>query len=120
MLPPAATLTISDAVVRYLELTPGRSLLSRPLSHNNRKKFSRCCEGFPKTGRLWSTASRSSSDHQIKKLAAEQSHIVERLIIANSRLQRNVYEVLAPPQRSKLEVIGQSSTDLSTNLFAQR
>lgn len=66
------------------------------------------------------THTNQPSNRRIRKLAVEQSRILERLIVANSRLQQDIYRVLTAEQRRKLDSTGQETVDVTTRLFAQR
>jgi Spy/CpxP family protein refolding chaperone len=66
------------------------------------------------------THAKQPSNSRIRKLALEQSRILERLIVANSRLQQDIYRVLTAEQRQKLNGTDQETVDVTTRLFAQR
>jgi len=120
--PPAFSLKIPESVVKSLELTPSQiaiiqvrvaeqqgeiqPLLQRLMEH--KKKI------------VIATHTKQPSNTRIRKLAVEQSRILERLIVANSRLQQDIYQVLTAEQRQKLDSTGQGAADVTTRLFAQR
>jgi Spy/CpxP family protein refolding chaperone len=66
------------------------------------------------------THAKQPSNRRIRKLAVEQSRILERLIVANSRLQQDIYRVLTAEQRQKLNGTDQETVDVTTRLFAQQ
>ena len=66
------------------------------------------------------THAKEPSKNRIRKLAAEQSHIMERLIVANSRLQQDIYRILTAEQRQKLDRPGQETVEVTIRLFAQQ
>jgi hypothetical protein len=65
------------------------------------------------------TRSHRLNGTQIRKLAAEQSHILEQLIVLNSQLQRQVYRILSVEQRRKLDGMRNESSDLTRPLLAE-
>jgi hypothetical protein len=120
--PPAPLLKIPESVVKSLELTPPQiaiiqvrvaaaqqeiqPLLQRLLEHKNEIVIA--------------THTKQPSNRRIRKLAVEQSRILERLIVANSRLQQDIYSILTAEQRQKLDSTDQEKVDVTTRLFAQR
>ena len=58
----------------------------------------------------------SAGNRRIRKLAVEQSRILERLIVANSRLQQDIYSILTAEQRQKLDSRDQETVDVITRL----
>jgi hypothetical protein len=66
------------------------------------------------------THTKQPSNSRIRRLAVEQSRILERLIVANSRLQQEIYRVLTAEQRRKLNGIGQETDEVTTRLFSQQ
>jgi Spy/CpxP family protein refolding chaperone len=120
--PPAFSPKIPESVVKSLELTPPQigiievrvaeeqqeiqPLLQRLLEH--KKEI------------VIATHTKQPRNRRIRKLAVEQSRILERLIVANSRLQQDIYRILTAEQRQKLDSTGQETVDVTTRLFAQR
>jgi hypothetical protein len=120
--PPAPFLKIPESVVKSLELTPPQiatiqvrvaeaqreiqPLLQRLLEH--KKEI------------VIATHANQPGNRRIRKLAVEQSRILEQLIVANSRLQQDIYSILTAEQRQKLDSTDQETVDVTTRLFAQQ
>lgn len=121
VLPPASSPDISEAMVKYLELTPAQIAAIQGRVTEEQKYMQPLLQQLAQNRKALAIATqiKRSSNHQIRKVAIEQSHILERLIIANSRLQRDVSDILTVSQRKKLGGIGQHSVDVTTGLFAQ-
>lgn len=121
VLPPASSPDIPEAVVKYLELTPAQIAAIQGRVAEEQKYIKPLLQQLAQSRKALAIATqiKRSSNHQIRKVAIEQSHILERLIIANSHLQRDVSDILTVSRRKKLGGIGQHSVDVTTGLFAQ-
>lgn len=122
VLPPASSPDIPEAMAKYLELTPVQIATIQSRVSEERKEVQPLLERLTQNRKALTTASEmnQSSDGRIRKLAVEQSRILEQLIIANSRLQRDIYKILTGAQRKRLDDMGQDSADVTKQLFAER
>jgi Spy/CpxP family protein refolding chaperone len=120
--PPARFLKISESVVKSLELTPPQVAIIQVRVAEAQREIKPLLQRLleHKKEIVIATHDKQPSNNRIRKLAAEQSRILERLIVANSRLQQDIYRILTPEQRRKLDGIGQETADVTTRLFAQR
>ena len=120
--PPASSPDIAFSVVKDLELTPVQIVIIRALVSEEQEQIEPLLQQLSQNRRALAIATRTkgSGSSHIQKLAVEQSHILRRLIIANSSLQRDIYEILTDAQRAKLDEKGQDTADVTKRLFAQR
>lgn len=102
--PPASSPDIPESVANYLELTPAQIAAIQARVIEERKQIQPLLQRLSQNRKALTAATHAeqSSKTQIRKLAVEQSHILEQLIISNSRLQRDVYGMLSVEQRKKL------------------
>jgi len=61
-----------------------------------------------KTKLLAATAGRQTNEKEIKTLADAQAAVLTKLILANSRMQARIYELLSGEQQKKLDAFKQS------------
>jgi Spy/CpxP family protein refolding chaperone len=111
VVPPASSPDISEAMAKYLELTPTQIAAIQARVSEEQKYVQPLVQQLAQNRKALATATqiKPSSNNKIRTLAIEQSHILERLIIANSRLQRDISEILTIEQRKKLERVGQDA-----------
>ena len=122
VVPPAFSRKIPESVVKYLELTPSQIVIIQARVAQEQREIQPLVQRLleHKKEIVIATHAKQPSNRRIRKLAVEQSHILERLIVANSRLQQDIYRVLSEEQRQKLNGTGQETVDVATRLFAQR
>jgi hypothetical protein len=122
VVPPASSPEIPDSVSKYLELTPVQTAIIQARVTEEQKQVQPLLQQLSQNRKALATATqmKPASNRQIRKLAVKQSHILERLIIANSRLQRDLYQILTTAQRERLDGMGQDTGDVTKRLFAQR
>jgi Spy/CpxP family protein refolding chaperone len=120
--PPAFSPKIPESVVKYLELTPSEIVIIQARVAQERREIQPFIQQLMEHKKeiVIATHAKQPSNGRIRKLAVEQSHILERLIVANSRLQGDIYRFLTAEQRQKLDSTGQETVDVTTRLFAQR
>ncbi len=120
--PPAFSLKISESMVKSLELTPPQIAIIQVRVSEEQREIQPLLQRLleHKKEIVIATHAKQSSNSRIRKLAVEQSRILERLTVANSRLQQDIYRILTAEQRRKLDSTGQGTVDVTTRLFAQR
>jgi Spy/CpxP family protein refolding chaperone len=120
--PPSFSLKIPESVVKSLELTPPQIAIIQGRVAEAQREIQPLLQRLMihKREIVIATHTKQPSNRRIRKLAIEQSRILERLIVANSRLQQDIYQVLTTEQRQKLDSTGQGAADVTTRLFAQR
>jgi hypothetical protein len=120
--PPVPSLKVTDSVVKLLELTPPQiAIIEIRVAEEQREVqplFQRLSEH--KKEIVIAIHAKQSNNGRIRKLALEQSRILERLIVANSRLQQDIYSILTAEQRQKLDSTDREAVDITTRLFAQQ
>jgi hypothetical protein len=120
--PPAFSLKIPESVVKSLELTPPQIVLIQVRVTEAQREIQPLLQRLleHKKEIVIATHTKQPSNHRIRRLAVEQSRILERLIVANSRLQRDIYSILTAAQRQKLDSTDQETADVTTRLFAKQ
>jgi Spy/CpxP family protein refolding chaperone len=113
--PVNASPDIPEAMVKYLALTPVQIAAIQARATEQHKQIHPLLEQLSRNQEALASATQDTrfNNNHIRKLASEQSHIMEQLIVADSRLQRDVYELLTPAQREKLEEMRQESATQS-------
>lgn len=120
--PPASSLQIPESVVKSLELTPPQIAIIQARVAETQREIQPLLQRLleHKKEIVIATHTNQSSNRRIRKLAVEQSHILERLIVANSRLQQDIYKILTAEQRQKLDRPGRETVEVTRRLFAQQ
>ena len=122
LVPPPSSPNIPESVVKYLELTPPQIAIIQVRVSQEQQEIQPLLQRLAEHKKeiVIATHKKQPSNSRIRKLAVEQSRILERLIVANSRLQQDIYRILTPEQRRKLDSTDQGTVDVTTRLFAQR
>jgi len=122
VVPPAFSLKIPLSVVKALELTPPQIAIIQVRVAEAQKEIQPLLQRLleHKKEIVIATHTKQPSSRRIRKLAVEQSRILQQLIVANSKLQQNIYSILTAEQRQKLDSTEQETVDVTTRLFAQR
>lgn len=120
--PPAFSAKIPESVVKYLELTPSQIAIIQVRVAQEQREIQPLVQRLLKHKKeiVIATHAKQPSSSRIRKLAGEQSRILERLIVANSHLQQDIYRILTAEQRQKLDGTGQETVEVTTRLFAQQ
>ncbi len=58
--------------------------------------------------KLLATAGEHANEKELKGLAATEASVLAKFIVANARLQSEIYKILSPEQQKKLSDLGQS------------
>jgi len=120
--PPAFSPKIPESVVKSLELTPPQIAIIQVRVAEAQREIQPLLQRLleHKKEIVIATHTKQPSNRRIRKLAVEQSRILQQLIVANLRLQQNIYSILTAEQRQKLASTDQETVDVTTRLFAQR
>ena len=118
--PPAFSSKIPESVVKSLELTPPQIAIIQVRVAEAQREIQPLLQRLleHKKEIVIATHTKQPSNRRIRKLAVQQSRILERLIVANSRLQQDIYSILTAEQRQKLDSTEQETVDVTTRLFA--
>lgn len=105
--PPASSPDIPESVAKFLELTAAQMAAIQARMSDEQKQVRPLLQKLSENRKAMTTAAhtRPASNGYIRKLAVEQSHILQQLILANSRLERDVYQILTVEQRQKLNAV---------------
>lgn len=120
--PPPVSPKIPESVVKYLALTPSQIAIIQVRVAQEQREIQPLVQRLleHKKAIVTATHAKQPSNSRIRKLAVEQSRILERLIVANSRLQQDIYRVLTAAQRQKLDGTDQETVEVTTRLFTQQ
>ena len=103
--PPDSSPNVPAAIVSYLDLTPLQIAAIQAQIAVQRGQVQSLMQQL--TNNRWeliATTLKGQFDiRQVRKLAAQQARILEPLIVANTRLQAEVYKLLTVEQQRKLD-----------------
>ena len=119
MVTPPVAPGFPEPIARYLELTPVQLASIQTLVAQARKQTQPLVQQLSETEAALDRATREQQfdDKRIRKLASEHSHILEQVLIAGSRLQRDIYEILTLEQRKKFEAMAQGGQGAARQIF---
>jgi Spy/CpxP family protein refolding chaperone len=122
VVPPATSSPdISESVAKYLELTPVQVAAIQSQVEKERREVQPLVEQLSKNRKELTAATLTGRFDQkrVQQLAAEQSHMLEQLIVANSRLQTNVYRILTVEQQRKFDDLRKQTATSAQPPFAE-
>lgn len=98
---------VSQATIEYLDLKSMQVVAIQALTEKHRKETQPLLDKLSEEqGSLTAaTLNGNFNEKQIRRLAAEQSKILEQLIFANAEMEARIYETLTAEQRRKLNQI---------------
>ena len=116
--PPDSSPDVPAVIVSYLDLTPLQIVaiqaqiaeqcgqaesLMKQLTNNRRE--------------LIATTLKGQFDiHRVRKLAAQQARILEPLVVANARLQTEIYKLLTVEQQRKLDEMRKQTAEMMVRM----
>jgi Spy/CpxP family protein refolding chaperone len=104
---PFSSLQLNPALIQYLQLTQAQAAAIEELMSNQRRELEPVIAEFQTARRrlLWLNRNQSEdrNDDEIHAAAASQAKALSKLILANSRLQSTIYQILNAEQRKKLD-----------------
>lgn len=103
--PPTSSPEVSEQIASYLELTPSQIAAIQAQVADDRKRVEPLLEQLDNSRRTLMSATLNGNFNaaQVQTLAAEQSRIVEKLIVANALLESKVYSILTKEQQRKVD-----------------
>ena len=119
--PPDSAPDVSQAIVKYLELTPAQIAAIQVQIEEERGRVRPLVKRLAKN-RLALTAATLNGRfdvRQVRDLAAQQARILEPLIVANARLQTKVYEILTIEQQRKIDGMKKETAGLTHPSFTE-
>jgi len=113
--PPDSSSDVPTAIIEFLDLTPlqiaaiqaqiavqrGQTQSLMKQLTNNRREL------------IASTLKGHFDIHRVRKLAAQQARILEPLVVANARLQTEIYKLLTVEQQRRLDVVRKETAGLN-------
>jgi len=102
---PFSSLQLSASLVSYLELTQSQIVMIQVLVGAEGQRIEPVLTRLSANRQLLVTATKNGTfdEKHIRKLATQQSRLMAELIVATSRFQAEVYSLLTPEQRGKVE-----------------
>jgi LTXXQ motif family protein len=119
--PPDSSPDVSQAIVKDLELTPVQIAAIQGQIEKERGRVRPLAERLATNRRalIAATLKGQFDVRQVRDLAAKQSRIQESLIVANARLQTDVYKILTVDQQRKLDGMRKETAGLTHPSFTE-
>jgi hypothetical protein len=121
VLPPDASHNVPTAIVEYLDLTPLQiAAIQSQIAVQRGQVQSMMKQLIDNRRELIATTLKGRFDiHQVRKLAAQQTRILEPLIIANAHLQTEIYKLLTVEQQRKLDGMRKETAGFTNPYFTE-
>ena len=119
--PPDSSADVPRAVVEYLKLTPAQIVAIQAQIEEQRVQAQSLIEQLTNNRQeLIATTLQGRFDiRQVRKLAAQQARILEPLVVANARLQSEIYKILTVEQQRKLDEMRRETAALTHPSFTE-
>jgi len=119
--PPDSSPDVSQAIARDLELTPVQIAAIQAQIEKERGRVRPLTEQLATNRRalIAATLKGQFDVRRVRQLAAKQSRIQESLIVANARLQTDVYKILTAEQQRKLDGMRKETAGLTHPSFTE-
>jgi hypothetical protein len=119
--PPDSSPDVPAAIVSYLDLTPLQIAAIQAQIAVQRSQVQSLMQQLTNNRReLIATTLKGQFDiRQVRKLAAQQARILEPLVVANARLQTEIYKILTVEQRRKLDEMRKETAGLTGPSFTE-
>jgi Spy/CpxP family protein refolding chaperone len=119
--PPDSSPDVSRAIAKDLELTPVQIAAIQAQIEKERGRVRPLTERLATNRRalIAATLKGQFDGRQVRDLAAQQSRIQESLIVANARLQTDVYKILTADQQRKLDGMRKETAGLTHPSFTE-
>jgi hypothetical protein len=116
---PDASPDVPTDIVEYLDLTPVQIAAIQGQIAEQRGRARSLVKQLAKNRReLIATTLKGQFDiRRVRKLAAQQARILEPLVVANVRLQAEIYKILTVEQQSKLDEMRKETAGLTHPSF---
>jgi hypothetical protein len=117
--PPDSSPDVPAAIVSYLDLTPLQvAAIQAQIAVQRGQVQSLIQELTNNRGELIATTLKGQFDiRQVRKLAAQQARILEPLVVANARLQTEIYKILTVEQQRKLDEMRKKTAGMTHPSF---
>ena len=119
--PPDSSPDEPAAIVTYLDLTPLQIVAIQAQIAEQRGQAESLMKQLTNNRReLIATTLKGRFDiRQVRKLAAQQARILGPLVVANARLQTEIYKILTVEQQRKLDEMRKETTGLTHPSFTE-
>jgi len=116
--PPDSSPDVTTAIVKYLDLTPLQIAAIQAQIAVQRGQVQSLMEQLTNNRReLIATTLKGQFDiHRVRKLAAQQARILEPLVVANARLQTEIYKLLTVEQQRKLDEMRKQTAEMMVRM----
>ena len=116
--PPDSSPDVPTAIVKYLDLTPLQIAAIQAQIAVQRGQVQSLMEQLTNNRRgLIATTLKGQFDiHRVRKLAAQQARILEPLVVANARLQTEIYKLLTVEQQGKLDEMRKQTAEMMVRM----
>jgi LTXXQ motif family protein len=113
--PPDSSADVPTAIVEYLDLSPVQVVAIQAQIEHQRVQTQSLIEQLTNNRReLIATTLQGRFDiGQVRKLATQQARILEPLVVANARLQTEIYKILTVEQQRKLDEMRKETAALT-------
>ena len=115
---PDSSPDVPAAIVKYLDLTPLQIAAIQAQIAVQRGQVQSLMEQL--TNNRWeliATTLKGQFDiHRVRKLAAQQARILEPLVVANARLQTEIYTILTIEQQRKLDEMRKQTAEMMVRM----
>ena len=103
--PPTSSPEVPEQLAGYLQLTPEQIAAIQVQIGNDRKQVQPLLERLESSRRalISSTLDGRYDAKKVKMLAAEQSRMMEQLIVANAMLESQLYKILTTEQQKEID-----------------
>jgi Spy/CpxP family protein refolding chaperone len=119
--PPGSSPDVAQGIAKDLELTPVQIAAIQAEIEKERGRVRPLAERLASNRRalIAATLQGQFDVRQVRRLAAKQSRIQESLIVANARLQTDVYKILTAEQQRKLDGMRKETAGLTHPSFTE-
>ena len=119
--PPDSSPDVPAAIVKYLDLTPLQIAAIQAQIAVQRGQVQSLMEQLTNNRReLIATTLKGQFDiHRVRKLAAQQARILKPLVVANARLQTEIYTILTIEQQRKLDEMRTETAGMTHPSFTE-
>jgi len=106
---PFSSFQLNPSLATYLSLTPSQVGAIQEVMMREQQSLKPLITALRTTrDKLLAIGSEHVNEKQVKALADTEASLLARLIVANARMQSNVYKILSPDQQKKLRDLGRT------------
>ena len=119
--PPDSSSDVPTAIIEFLDLTPLQIAAIQAQIAVQRSQVQSLMQQLTNNRRelIATTLKGQFEIRQVRKLAAQQARILEPLVVANARLQIEIYKILTVEQQRKLDEMRKETAGLTNPPFTE-